>query len=275
MIKDILVNLPVHANNDRTSAFAASIAGYFGSHVTGIAFMYWPLFNCVQMGAAEQRFIKEHDTAAKKAADAAVERLAFEIRRESVSWDSHQISVPADEAPGRFAEIARAFDLAVVAQAAPENGAMDDLIAQAALFQSGRPTLVVPYTRAAPFKLDRVTIFWDGSISATRAITGAMPFLHPAQTIDLLSIMGERDVRQELPGADMHKHLSRHGLNVEFKRLQMLDDVTATIVNHAAVTRSDLVVMGAYGHSRFREFVLGGATRGILKGMTVPTLMSH
>src|SRR6476646_6399601 len=205
MIKDIVVNLPLRADKDRTTAFAASLAGYFGAHVTGIAFMYWPLFVCVQMGAAEERFIKEHDAAAKEAADAAVDRLAFEIRRESVSWDSHQISVPADEAPGRFAEIARTFDLAIVAQAEP--------------LQSRQPSLVVPYIQTASFRLNRVAVLWDGGVPATRAIVGAMPFLHRAKTIDLVSIMGERDLRQELNEADMRKHLSRHGLNVEPKRL--------------------------------------------------------
>ncbi|MGA9001466.1 MAG: universal stress protein [Pseudolabrys sp.] len=275
MIKDIVVNLPLRANKDRITAFAASLAGYFGAHVTGIAFMYWPVFVCVQMGAAEARFIEEQDAAAKKAADAAVERLAREASREKVSWDSQQISVSVDEAPGRFAEIARAFDLAVVPQAEPESGAIDDLIAQAALFQSGHPILVVPYTQTVPFKLDRIAVLWDGSAPATRAIVGAMPFLHRAKAIDLVSIMGEHDLRQEIGGADMRKHLSRHGLNVEPKRLQMMNDITATILNYASESASDLLVMGGYGHTRFREFVLGGATRGILEGMTVPTLMSH
>jgi nucleotide-binding universal stress UspA family protein len=243
--------------------------------VTGIAFMYWPLFVCVQMGAAEKRFIKEQDAAAKQAADAAVDRLSFEIRREGVPSNSHQIPVSVDEAPSRFAEIARAFDLSIVAQAEPEGDAINDLIAQAALFQSGRPILLVPYTQTAPFKLDRVAILWDGSISATRAIIGAMPFLHRAQTIGLVSIMGERDLRQELDGADMRKHLSRHEINVEPQRLQMKNDIKTTILNYVADTAPDLLVMGGYGHSQFRELILGGATRGVLQSMTIPTLMSH
>ena len=275
MIKDIVVNLPLRADKDRITAFAASLAGYFGAHVTGIAFMYWPFFACVQMGAAEAQFIKKHDAAAKEAADAAVDRLAFEIRREDVSWDSHQIPVPVDEAPRRFAEIARAFDLAVVAQAEPKSGGLDDPIAQAVLFQSGHPTLVVPYIQTAPFKLDRVAVLWDGSAPATRAIVGAMPFLHRAQTIELVSIMGERDLRQELGGADMRKHLSRHALNVEPKRLQMMNNISETVLNYVAETSPDLLVMGGYGHTRFRELIFGGATRGILQCMTVPTLMSH
>jgi nucleotide-binding universal stress UspA family protein len=227
------------------------------------------------MGAAEAQFIKKHDAAAKEAADAAVDRLAFEIRREDVSWDSHQIPVPVDEAPRRFAEIARAFDLAVVAQAEPKSGGLDDLIAQAVLFQSGHPTLVVPYIQTAPFKLDRVAVLWDGSAPATRAIVGAMPFLHRAQTIELVSIMGERDLRQELGGADMRKHLSRHALNVEPKRLQMMNNISETVLNYVAETSPDLLVMGGYGHTRFRELIFGGATRGILQCMTEPTLMSH
>jgi nucleotide-binding universal stress UspA family protein len=275
MIKDILVNLPIHANTDRITAFAASLAGYFGAHVTGIAFMYWPVFICVQMGAAEARFIEEQNASAKKAADAAIERLAFEVRREQVSWDTHQLSVTLDEAPGRFAEIARAFDLAVVAQAKPVAGAADDLIAQAALFQSGHPVLIVPYTHTASFKLDRVAILWDGSAPATRAIVGAMPFLHRAQTIDLVSIMGERDLRQEIADADMRKHLSRHGLNTEPKQLQLTNNISETILKYVAEKTPDLLVMGGYGHTRFRELILGGATRGILEAMTVPTLMSH
>ena len=134
---------------------------------------------------------------------------------------------------------------------------------------------MVPYIQTTPFKLDRVAVLWDGSAPATRAIVGAMPFLHRAQTIDLVSIMGERDLRQELVGADMHTHLSHHGIKVEPQRLQMTNDINMTILNYAAEVAPDLLVMGAYGHSRFREFILGGATRGVLEHMTVPTLMSH
>jgi nucleotide-binding universal stress UspA family protein len=133
----------------------------------------------------------------------------------------------------------------------------------------------VPYIQTASFRLNRVAVLWDGGAPATRAIVGAMPFLHRAKTIDLVSIMGDRDLRQELNGADMRKHLSRHGLNVEPKRLQMTNDVTATILKYVAETSPDLLVMGGYGHTRFRELILGGATRGILQCMTVPTLMSH
>ena len=117
MIKDIVVNLPLRQNNDRSTAFAASLASYFGAHLTGIAFILWPVIPSAEFGPAQAEFIKKQDAAAKQAADAAVERLEFEVRRENISWNSHQIAISVDSAPGRFAEIARAFDIAVVAQA--------------------------------------------------------------------------------------------------------------------------------------------------------------
>ena len=73
----------------------------------------------------------------------------------------------------------------------------------------------------------------------------------------MFSIVGERDLREELAGADMVKHLSRHGLKVKPMRLQMIDDITSTILNYTAEGAPNLLVMGGYGHSRFREVVLG------------------
>jgi nucleotide-binding universal stress UspA family protein len=80
----------------------------------------------------------------------------------------------------------------------------------------------------------------------------------------------------ELPGADLGQHLARHGLNIGIKRITSPDiDVPSTILSYAADSSADMIVMGGYGHSRLRQFVLGGVTRGLLESMTVPVLMSH
>ena len=103
-----------------------------------------------------------------------------------------------------------------------------------------------------------------------------MPFLRRAGAIDVLVIDAGRSQNDELPGADMGEHLARHGLKIEVKRIVSMDvAVPNTILSHAADIGADLIVMGGFGHSRLREFVLGGATRGVLAAMTVPTLMSH
>ena len=103
-----------------------------------------------------------------------------------------------------------------------------------------------------------------------------MPFLTRAKAVEVVVVAGDPGKRDEIPGADIAHHLARHGLKVNLQRIVVRDlDVANTILSHAADAGTDLIVMGGYGHSRLREFVLGGATRGILGSMTVPTLMSH
>jgi nucleotide-binding universal stress UspA family protein len=173
-------------------------------------------------------------------------------------------------------QIARHLDLSVLAQTEPDTETPEELLIEAALFGSGRPVLVVPYIQKAGLKLDRVMVCWDGSRNAARAIADAMPFLERSKAIDVVTVSRSEGARDELPGADIAQHLARHKLNVDLKRIVASDlDVTSTILSHAADSGADLIVMGGYGHSRLREFVLGGATRGILESMTVPTLMSH
>jgi nucleotide-binding universal stress UspA family protein len=134
----------------------------------------------------------------------------------------------------------------------------------------------VPYIHKEPIKLDRVLVCWDGSVTAARAIGDAMPFLERAGKVEVIIVSGEEAKSGEVPGADMGAHLARHGIKVEVKQIVAADeDVGNTILSYAADFGASFLVMGGYGHSRLREFVLGGATRGILESMTVPALMAH
>ena len=118
-------------------------------------------------------------------------------------------------------------------------------------------------------------VCWDGSRNATRAVADALPLLHRAGAVEVVTI-DTVERRNEVVGADIAGHLARHGLKVELKSItDKVNDVAVTILNHVADSCADLIVMGGYGHSRLREFVLGGATRGLLRSMTVPTLMAH
>ena len=136
--------------------------------------------------------------------------------------------------------------------------------------------LIVPYIQTAGLKLDRVFVCWDGSRSAARAVGDALPFLVQAKATKIVMVSGEPTKSDELPGADIAHHLARHGIKAEVERIASTDDdVAGTILSYAADASADLLVMGGYGHSRLREFILGGVTRGILTSMTIPTLMSH
>src|SRR5439155_1130894 len=112
--------------------------------------------------------------------------------------------------------------------------------------------------------------------NAARAIADALPFLKRGKVIEIVMVASGGGKADEIPGVDLGEHLARHGLKVEVKRLVAGDvDVANTILSYAADSAADFIVMGGYGHSRLREFVLGGATRGILESMTVPVLMAH
>ena len=210
------------------------------------------------------------------AAKAAIDR--FTAATDAPGCPAEPITLPASLAGAgeQFGRIARRFDLAIVGQAEPDNDAVEEMIAESTLFESGRPVIIVPYIQKAPLKLDRVMVCWDGSRQAARAIADAMPLLERAGQVEMVIVANERGKQDEIAGADMGQHLARHGLKVDVNRITGGDiDVADALLSHAADAGADFMVMGGYGHSRLREFVLGGVTHSILRSMTVPVLMSH
>jgi nucleotide-binding universal stress UspA family protein len=276
MIKDLVVNLAVGGSRGDPGDYAVSVAEAFDAHVAAIAFAHDPVVPATLMGGIPADFIESQRAEAEAAASAAVARFEEAARRAGVSAESRLLAASIAEASDQFGRIARRFDLAVVGQAEPDKATPEELIAETALFEAGRPLLLVPYIQKTGLKLGKVVVCWDGSRSAARAAGDAMPFLTRAEAIEILMVSGERGKGDEIPGADIGQHLARHGLKVEVKRIVATEsDVANTILSYVADASADLIVMGGYGHSRLREFILGGVTRGILEAMTVPTLMSH
>jgi len=276
MIKDLVVSLSVGASRDAAGPYAIAVAEAFGAHVAGVAFSYEPVIPPTIMGTIPASFVESQRDENDRAANDARAKFDEAARRAGVSSESRTLSASLAGSADRFATIARRFDLAVVGQAEPDRAAPEELIVENALFSSGRPVLVVPYIQKAELTLDRVMVCWDASRNAARAIADAMPFLKRARVIDVVIVASERIKSDEIPGADIGQHLARHDLKVEVRRIVSPDtDVASTILSHAADTAADFIVMGGYGHSRLREFILGGATRGMLQAMTLPTLMSH
>jgi nucleotide-binding universal stress UspA family protein len=276
MIKDVVVKLAVGAERDRASQFAISIAQAFEAHIAGVAFAYEPVIVPTIMDGLSAAWVDTQRSDNRAAAQAAIDRFEAAAARDGVSAEHRLIEASLGVAAGLFGRLARRFDLAVIGQTPPEAMTPDDLFIESALFESGRPTVVVPYIQEQGLKLGRVLACWDGSDHAARAIADAMPFLRRGTTIEIVIVANARASADEVPGADIAAHLARHGLAVEVKRLVAEDtDVANAILSHAADSGADFIVMGGYGHSRLREFVLGGATRGMLAQMTVPVLMAH
>jgi nucleotide-binding universal stress UspA family protein len=276
MIKDIVVNLGIGQRANQAGDYAVSVAAAFDAHLAGIAFLYDPIVPISGAGYIPADVIdsQERDNAA--AAKAALDRFAAASQRAGISAEPLTMSASLGGVAEQFSRIARRFDLSIVGQAEPETSAVEDVIAEAALFESGRPVIVVPYIQKEPLKLDQVMVCWDGSRSATRAIGDAIPLLKRSKRVEIVIVANERGKQDEIAGADMGAHLARHGLNVEVRRTVLGDvDVADVLLSHAADSGSDFIVMGGYGHSRLREFVLGGVTRSIFRSMTAPVLMSH
>jgi nucleotide-binding universal stress UspA family protein len=208
-----------------------------------------------------------------RAANGAIERFKQAAAQAHLPAEAQIIETSIEGIPRTFGRIARTFDLAIVAQADPE--ATTGRAADAAMFESGRPIVVVPSIQKDGIKLGCILICWDGSRTAARALADSMPLLERAKSIEVINVgNGRREAEESL--AAVGRHLARHGLNSTSKAL-IADgtDVTNVILSHASDLSADLIVMGGFGHSRLREFILGGVTRGILDTMTVPVLMSH
>ncbi|MGC1350928.1 MAG: universal stress protein [Xanthobacteraceae bacterium] len=276
MIKDIVVNLSVGEKASPAGDYAVSVAAAFDAHLAGIAFLYDPIVPVSGAGYIPAEVIETQERDNEAATKAALERFTAASARAGVIVEPLTLSASFAGVGEQFGRIARRFDLSIVGQAELETSGVEEIIAESALFESGRPVIIVPYIQKGPLKLDRVMVCWDGSRTATRAIADAMPLLHRCGRVEVVIVANERGKKDEIEGADMGAHLARHGLNVEVNRTALGDiDVADVILSHAADAGSDFIVMGGYGHSRLREFVLGGVTRSIMRSMTAPVLMSH
>jgi nucleotide-binding universal stress UspA family protein len=222
-------------------------------------------------------FIRAQQAEAQERAESVAAAFDEATRRAGVSAETHRIEAGIGDVPTQFAHIARRFDLSVIGQFERHRDHPTlNIVIEAALFESGRPVLIVPFIQKDRLKLDHVMVCWDGSRAAARAVADAMPFLTRSGKASIVVADIQSAKSADLPGADIATHLTRHGVNVTIERIPVSKiDVSNTILSYAADTYPDLIVMGGYGHSRLREFILGGTTRGMLASMTKPTLMSH
>ncbi len=274
MIKDIVVNLSI--GEGAAGDYAVSVAAAFNAHLAGIAFVYDPVIPVTGTGYVPAEVVDTQVADNQAASKAAVARFAAAASRAGISAAPVTLNASVAGSGEQFTRIARRFDLAIVGQADPQTNSVEELIAEATLFGAGRPMIVVPYIQKAPLKLDRVMVCWDGSRPAARAIADAMPFLEKAGSVQVVIVSNERGKADEIEGADMGEHLARHAVKVEVKRIDNAGiDVADALLSNAADSGADFMVMGGYGHSRLREFVLGGVTHSILRSMTVPVLLSH
>jgi nucleotide-binding universal stress UspA family protein len=150
-------------------------------------------------------------------------------------------------------------------------------LVESVLFGSGRHVFLVPNRRPAKAMLKRIVVAWNGSRESARALAEALPYLHKATEAAVVFVDDKSPMEAEaMLGLDAVNHLKHHDINAVLHRVRMRDnDVGMTLIAEARRLEADLIVMGAYGHSRVREWLLGGATYTLLHKAPVPLLIAH
>lgn len=272
--KTVLVHIGNGRRSDERVEFAFSLARRFDAHVTGLYLvcqdLFRPLFNpgeSLDLATNERQHAAWRDRA----------REAFEASANR-SGGSAEWRAPAGPALDAAVLHARHADVLVLGQEDREDPA--SIVARHfvadVVTSVGRPALILPHSGHIKTFGDNILVAWDDSREAARALADALPLLRLARFVEVVSV--ERHRNDERPaGIDVAAYLERHNVRASFSSMPRMAGVGtgATLLNKACDVHADLLVTGAYAHSRGFERVLGGVTRTMLESMTVPVLMSH
>ncbi|SDY56585.1 Nucleotide-binding universal stress protein, UspA family [Collimonas sp. OK242] len=279
--KTILVHVDEARRAHEQIRIAATLAQKYDAHLIGAAVTgVTPQFfmpgaigesNLALLGPALSE-LREH------AASLLTEFEATVWKMDVKSFEKRLID---DDAGAGLSLQARYSDLVVIGQINPADFSivMRADFPEYVLMNAGRPLLIIPYAGKFTHVGKRVLVAWDASMEATRAVTASIPLLQQADLVQVLVFdTGEPlSAHGQQPGADIALYLARHGVKVEVSKQKMAGDIDVgnALLSRATDFGADLIVMGGYGHTRFREVILGGVTRTVLASMTVPVFMSH
>jgi nucleotide-binding universal stress UspA family protein len=278
--KTILVHVDESAHADEQIEIAAHLATKYDAHLIGLAATgvsaQFSFPGAMGEGTFNLASILEP---LRQRTDSVLAKFEALARKFDVA--SYEKRVVDDDAGASLSLQARYADLVVIGQIDADApalfGAAD--FPQYVLLNSGRPVLIVPYAGHFTHVGKRVLVAWDASTAATRAVTAAIPILKQADFVQVVVFNAEKQpwIHGEQPGTDIALYLARHGIKIEVSQQTTPSALRVgnALLSHALDCNADLLVMGGYGHSRFREVVLGGVTRAILSEMTIPVLMSH
>jgi len=276
--KDILLTLTSYPEPTPVAVVeqAVSIAATLGAHLTAVScevhvevpghFLPGSIANLPGVIAGEAEKSRQNAKDLLAAFDAAAEKagVAHEIFREKCS---------TSQVPELLVGYARLRDLTIV----PVPDSVDLWYAESLIFGSGRPTLILPTTPPSqPFRLGTVAVAWDFSRPAARALSDALPLLEQAGKVRIVTVLNEKALDTARSAEELAKNLARHGIDVVLDTVDAAGRPIGAVLETYTLSHGiDLLVMGAYGHSRWRQFILGGATKSLLSKPPLPILLSH
>ena len=270
----------VHVDQSRRAPERIRIAAQFAidneAHLVGVATTGLSPFVFTDTGLAIPSILPQLDLLR---GDAERALSTFETQVKALGVKSFEKRLVNDEAGAGLSLHARYCDLTVIGQIDMDESSptVRSDFPEYVLMNCARPVLLIPAAGTFKHVGTRALVAWNGSSEATRALVSALPLLRRAQQVDVVVFGSEPESLLQVahPGADIGLYLARHGIRAEVSQHPIDIDVGNALLSAAADASSDLIVMGAYGHSRFREILLGGATRTVLASMTVPIWMAH
>lgn len=278
MTTQILV--PLHTFPDGNSTNIARHVARVAQHLQGSVHALFlnadfppvgnPLANLILDTAA---LVENARSRSRQNGKALLEAMQTDIEQQGIGLLCTHVDYYPTELSDTVSDVARYHDLTILGignHDAALRGTAEEVI-----FAAGRPILLVPED-LEPGAYDHVAIAWDGSRVASRAVADAWPFFKRAKTVSILSVTDEKPLAHGDAGSRLADYFLRHGLNAGLSELATEDrPIAETLQSHALAAGAGLLVMGGFGHSRMRDFVLGGATAGILRNLEIPVLISH
>ena len=229
----------------------------------------------IHSGAAQMLvMLEQEDVDQRERAEQTAAMIQMEAEKLGATATVEVLSAAYDPLTPHLIQMARVSDICIMTAPSYAEPQQRDIVLDM-LLGSGVPLLLVPTLWKKQGPPRRAVVAWDGSACAARAVRDALPLLARTDSVEVLSVLGEKDIGAEA-GSHIARHLARHCREVVVKVLPVgQSGVAATLQERAMLTEADMIVMGGYGHSRLREFVLGGATRDTLARTDIPTLLSH
>lgn len=279
--KTILVHCDERARATQRIQIAGRLAQKMQAHLVGLATVGEP-FMLAYVGGYESAVFNPVEVLEQSQSLAKAAAVHFETTAKEQLGLSVESRIENGPASWVVCNQARCADLVVLGQVEPDSFsfASPENLVQEVVLGAGRPTLIIPHTGSFPVIGEKILVLWNATKEAARAVVDALPLLKEAKEVQVVvfdakanSTMNSEQGHQ--PSSDIVSFLARHHVKVKVHHATSAGDIGAAALSKAADFGSDLIVMGAYGHSRLRELVLGGASRTILDSMTVPVLMSH
>ena len=275
MIKDIAIHLTGSNEDDARIAHAATLARTFEAHLTGLQVHEMPEILTIT-DPSGSAFLQDLIAESVNRAAALTETLEEKLTATGVNHALRRLDLFPGQLEAALASEARWSDLFVGTRPYGDPH-KEHRVEEAVLFESGRPCLFVPPGHAAPVSYASVLVAWKNTREAAVAIAHAIPVLQQAEEVRVAIIEedGSSEQRGEAPGDDIGRYLSRHGVSTEVRLIDGWNNTSAAILNETTRSGADLIVLGAYGHSRLREWALGGVTRDVLSQAQVPVLAAR